>query len=557
MRLFTGNAIIVLAAFGLLGVMAALVWLNDTDVINAQTPPPFIVAGKVIVDGRAAPDGSLIVAYINGKDVAVATINGGTFIMAIPEQPGQFHTGRPVEFAGKAPNGQRFDFPQKTVWQPGGRANIALQLLTGSKIEDNRRPAPVVEPILPFNVRGKMIINGRVPADGTLVVAFVNGERMPRNGSLNDGRFNFPIPSNRRLHGGEVVEFEAVLNDGRRYDFHQTVIWQPGATATVGLEIERFREDPREPSSPFGIPGISLPQVPDGIDIGCVIHVLGRIPSGPEDMSPQENFRVAQECFSGGPAPDDSARFELEKLQIENEKQRLEQELKFQQEQQRLEADRLNQERAFQLEQQRLDAEQRSREQERIDREQGLQEEQDRLNRDRLKSERERQVEQARIDAERQKQDLERLKADQQMQDDQQRLNQRRALEEQQRQDELEKARFESERARIDRERQLEEERARLDQERLIREDERRRREEEINLNRQGQGPGGQRLESIDPSQSPDGAKVQLGPTRGFFSNTRVGGLGAANQLMDPTMLAVIGILITMAATLMQMVKGS
>ena len=56
----------------------------------------------------------------------------------------------------------------------------------------------------------------------------------------------------------------------------------------------------------------------------------------------------------------------------------------------------------------------------------------------------------------------------------------------------------------------------------------------------------------VTPFESED-----KGSGRGFFSNNAVGGLGTANSMMDPTMLAVIGILITMAATLMQMVKGS
>jgi hypothetical protein len=47
------------------------------------------------------------------------------------------------------------------------------------------------------------------------------------------------------------------------------------------------------------------------------------------------------------------------------------------------------------------------------------------------------------------------------------------------------------------------------------------------------------------------------GPSRGFFTNSAVGGLGTANNFMDPTMLAVIGILITLVATTMQMVRGN
>ena len=409
---------------------------------------------------------------------------------------------------------------------------------------------------LPWVVQGKVMIDGRPAPDRTRINAFVHVPRTPREilaGARTSGNafvLSIAEPPGRSLFGVSIT-FEARLDNGRSFIFPETHIWAPGQTSSITFQFPGgFQSEPKEPSSPFGLP--SIPIFTDALDIGCLIRVLGRIPAGPQDMSPEEMAKSVQ-CFGGGGSQDDSARIELEKLQIENEKQRLEQELKFQQEQQRLESERLQQERSFQLEQQRLDAEQRNREQERIKREQALREEQDRLDQDRLKSERERQVEQGRIDAERQKQDLERLKADQLMQDDQQRLNQRRALEEPQRQDELERARFESERARIDRERTLEEERARLEQERLKRDDERIRRED--NLNRQG--PGGQPSETIDPNQPPDGENVQSGQSRGFFTNTRVGGLGAANQLIDPTMLAVIGILITMAATLMQMVKGS
>ena len=43
---------------------------------------------------------------------------------------------------------------------------------------------------------------------------------------------------------------------------------------------------------------------------------------------------------------------------------------------------------------------------------------------------------------------------------------------------------------------------------------------------------------------------------RGFLSNNAVGGLGTADSMMDPTMLAVIGIVLTLGATMLQMVKG-
>ena len=566
MRLFTHRFIIALAIFGFLGVMAALVLLSEPGIINAQSTPPFIAEGTVIVNGNPAPDGSLIIAYIDGRDVAEAHVRAGIFVMAIPEQPGQSLKGKLVEFAGKGADGTLFDFAQKASWQPGGKAKLRLELNTDAGFGGSR-PTTFTSP---YVVEGKVFINGRIPPDDTKIVAYIRGSQVPEDTHLRNGRFKLEI----QQHDGpsldrQEIEFQALFPDGRFIDFPQTLHWQSGEFGAVALEIRRTTEPvkPSEPTSPFGlpsIPGISIPKLPDGLDAGCIMDILGRIPSGPQDMTPQENFRVTQECFSGD-TRDDSARFEtdnaarleLENLQIEQEKQRLEQELTLQKEQQRLEEERLKQERTFQEEQQKLDAAQRERDQERLKRDQALQDEQDALNRDRLKSERERQVEQDRLDAERLKQDQERLKADQELQQEQQRLDQRRSREEQQRQDELEKARFESEKARIDRERSLEEERARLDQERLKREDERLRQDSAFNPVRDGQGPGGQPPNSGDPNRGPGGANVNTGPTRGFFTNSQIGQLGSVNNLLDPATLAVIGILITLAASTLQLVKGN
>jgi hypothetical protein len=558
MRLFTCKSIYALATFGLLSTMAALVWFSDPGIIIAQSSAPFIVEGKVIVNGRAAPDGSYIIAYIDGRDVAEAQTKGGIFVMAIPEQPGQHLTGMAVEFAGKGSGGTLFDFAQKTVWSPGGRANLRLELNTDSGFGGSQ-PTTFS---LPFVVEGKVVIDGNIAPDGTLIAAYIFGSRIYEEAHVRGGKFELKISqqTDSPPFDSQVIEFQALFPDGRFRDFPQTVHWQAGGFAQIGLDIGQFREpfkpqiQPREPTSPFGISIPQIPQLPDGIDIGCVIGVLGRLPSSLQDMSPEENLRVTRECFSGsGFQPDDSARRELEQLQFQQEKLRLEQELAFQQEQQRLETQRLKQDQAFQEEQQSLDRERRTREQERIKREQALQEEQDRLDRDRLKSERERQQEQSRLDQERLRQEQDRFQAEQEMQADQQRLDQRRALDEQERQDELEKARFESERARIERDRSLEEERARLDQERLRRDDERLRQESAFNQNRQGQGPGGS---SPEAGGSGD-AQANTGPTRGFFTNSQIGQLGSLNNFLEPATLAVIGILITLVASTLQLVKGN
>ena len=78
-----------------------------------------------------------------------------------------------------------------------------------------------------------------------------------------------------------------------------------------------------------------------------------------------------------------------------------------------------------------------------------------------------------------------------------------------------------------------------LDEERMLAERNRRSR------SLPGEGP------PVTPFESED-----KGRGRGFFSNNAVGGLGTANSMMDPTMLAVIGIVLTLGATMLQMVKG-
>ncbi|PKB63813.1 MAG: hypothetical protein BZY80_05195 [SAR202 cluster bacterium Io17-Chloro-G2] len=53
-----------------------------------------------------------------------------------------------------------------------------------------------------------------------------------------------------------------------------------------------------------------------------------------------------------------------------------------------------------------------------------------------------------------------------------------------------------------------------------------------------------------DPAPSQD-------PIRGFFTNSASGNMSDLNNLLDPTMLAVLGILLTLVATSLSLVKGS
>lgn len=114
------------------------------------------------------------------------------------------------------------------------------------------------------------------------------------------------------------------------------------------------------------------------------------------------------------------------------------------------------------------------------------------------------------------------------------------------------------ERVRLEQERKLQDERARLDQERDQREQLRIEQEfaqREERLRRELEGRN-----SVNQNQPPprtEGEPAIKRRTRGFFTNSQVGQLGNINTSVDPAMLAVIGILLTLGATTMQLFRGS
>lgn len=62
--------------------------------------------------------------------------------------------------------------------------------------------------------------------------------------------------------------------------------------------------------------------------------------------------------------------------------------------------------------------------------------------------------------------------------------------------------------------------------------------------------------EVIDSNPSPSDS-AESDENRGFFFNTESGALGDLGESLDPTTLTVLGILITLAATAIQLVKGN
>ena len=147
-----------------------------------------------------------------------------------------------------------------------------------------------------------------------------------------------------------------------------------------------------------------------------------------------------------------------------------------------------------------------------------------------------------------------------------------------QQQEELERQRIEQERQRFEqeskmnqdrmqRERQLDQERfrqqERLDRERTEQERQWMEQERRLNQERFGrgiqlqagqQGPIG---DLRDPSGLLPGTLRVNSPTRGFFTNSPTGQLSDIDKIIDPTSLAVLGILLTLVATSLSLVKGS
>lgn len=488
-------------------------------VAQQQLRPP-IFKGKVIVDGGPAPDGTIVAAIVGGNPVpgAETKVIGGTFAMLVIQPPGIDLRGKVVEFWSRTPDGRELTFPQTAIWESGEETSLVLELQgIFPQVIDQREPTHVF--------KGEVFIDGHRAEDGTILFAYIDGQLVENSKTLViNGRYRLEVaqPPDRSFFG-KMVEFGGITVDGKEGDFPQTEIWFPDGETIVVLE--QF-SGPGLPSGPFlGQPSID-----------CIIKVLGRIPAGLEDMTNQEMIRVAQNCMSGGGAPDDLARLDQERARIEMENALREQ-------QQRLEEERLVQERR-------------------------LQEERDRLERERMERDRARQAEQARLDKEFFRQEQERIQRERDL-EEQRRLQEddlgRQRVEQERRRLEQQLA---LDRERIDRERALDEERARLDQERIQQEqrridqefaqrEEQLRREVELNLQLDRQRRDQEQRPRGEEGPPSGGDPPSRGPTRGFFTNSQVGQLGSVNNLMEPTTLAILGILFTLGATTLQLFKGS
>lgn len=372
---------------------------------------------------------------------------------------------------------------------------------------------------------GEAFVDSDPPPDGTVITARIDGRSVARARSRG-GKYILRVTQPQgQSYEGKIVTFRiGEVQTG------ESVKWKPGRNSDKSLHayVNQGRSAGQD-----RLPGRFIRE--------CVSNALGRMPKDRNDVTQQELNKALKLC------PSLEGRLGLLRNQQPQTPRNVDTRPQQAQQARTLDPEVIKQRQELQKEQQQLDAGRVRQEQERIKSEQALQKQQDQLDSNRLKSATERQKEQARLDAQRLKQEQNRIKAESDFEAEQERLDQRRERGNQARQEELEKARFESEKAKIDRERTLGEQRARLDQERLAQEQKLLR--QKADLEKQGNKVQDATKKVIDDP-------VQKVPTRGFFTNTQIGQLGTVNRALDPSTLAVIGILITLVATMMQMVKG-
>ena len=166
----------------------------------------------------------------------------------------------------------------------------------------------------------------------------------------------------------------------------------------------------------------------------------------------------------------------------------------------------------------------------------------------RLKSDLQR--ERSNIEREMQEQLRQRLSEIQRMEGEQQRMDRENEMREEQMrmQMEADEQRMEREQERMERQMEMEEERMERDMEM---QEERMRMEQEMMMNNRGQGRG--------MGQGP-GPDMDSGPPekrRGFLSNPKPGAkMGTIDNIMDPTMLAVVGIGLTILTTGLTLIRS-
>jgi len=81
-----------------LAVIALLLAIPAVVLAQAQPSLPAVFGGTVSWDGTSASDGTMVSAWIDGKEVASATAADGSYALTISEPPGSSFSGKKITF---------------------------------------------------------------------------------------------------------------------------------------------------------------------------------------------------------------------------------------------------------------------------------------------------------------------------------------------------------------------------------------------------------------------------------------------------------------------------
>ncbi len=537
--------ILITKALILLGLMMALSNWNNSPFVYGQQPPAHVFQGKVTVNGRPAPDGTGVIVIIDGRRAVDrgALVKAGNFRLLVPQRAGMSFAGKTAEFRAKVPGGQSLKSDQTIVWEPGGKTRIDLNFGSGGQ---PRKPGVQI-PGAPgmWNLECIARVLGRMPA-GIKDTTDEERLRMTRecmvSGQNQPGSPRQPNPAIQQT-SQELQNARQELENWKREKGQQV---QQQVTDLRG-KLREFKQSLNQPVQDKGLELNKLQyqrtldeykQVQQ--DCKSNERVCRRIPElemqvrqAEQNIERRERTVVEdrerrlnnRERETGSRIQSLESNFARELRQKEEELRQLERRLQETNTEQRRQS---QEQRQRQQEQQRRQADaqrQRKMDEERMQGERKRMESQEQMQREEMKR-------QTKMDEERMQAERKRMESQEQMQRD-----------EMERQKRLDEERMQAERKRMDRQEQMQREemerRRGLDEERMRIDRDRRPR------SLPGEGAPGTPFETEDKRSG-----------RGFFSNNAVGGLGTANSMMDPTMLAVIGIVLTLGATMLQMVKG-
>ena len=211
-----------------------------------------------------------------------------------------------------------------------------------------------------------------------------------------------------------------------------------------------------------------------------------------------------------------------------------------------------NDQRRMEEDQRRMEEDRRRMDQNDEDRDRRMEMDQQRMQRENEDSARRMEMEEERMELERQRMESEDALRREQMTLQSERENkdreERREMEQQQRQQQMEQQTAREERERKDR---MEMERQRMEREEVER-------KERMEMERQRMSMDQQRMGRGQPGVQPvAGERPKSGPGRGLFSNSKAGeATSGIDNIMDPGMLTIIGIALTVLTTGMTLFKG-